>query len=273
MALKVAKSAYTRDEVLDLLRHNADLYRHEPGFAEYYLQLTVYLISRCPEAQDFIPASTPLPTEFAPQALNHTNSDIDPINNVPTPLPVSRPAVPVAPPVQRPAISPVPPSASRPTVALGRPVAPAPPPAHQQPPGARHSGITSRSGEESSHYLPSRDAVPKPFLGGGAPAPPRPVTPPINVSQSPLQTPLSGPLSRTSREVPMPSRIALSGVSQGGASLPTEPVGPPSGVTKVFRVVRPYKSPTSMQVPCRHCGTMMAADAMYCPSCGQPNTR
>jgi hypothetical protein len=40
------------------------------------------------------------------------------------------------------------------------------------------------------------------------------------------------------------------------------------GRTRVYRVVRSYKSQTSAETPCQVCGSLVPPDAKRCPTCG-----
>ncbi|MBI1293012.1 hypothetical protein GC173_17515 [bacterium] len=145
----------------------------------------------------------------------------------------------------------------------------------------------------------SRDAVPRLPLPPQQTPPPYlrpPVPPPVAIPPAPQQPAsarfepaASTPGSPGGRPVSVNSRS--SGVFQmPNAPLLTplgdtlrephpgreEPKAPVEGAeqalgkkTQVYRVVRPYRSPTALQSPCPVCGVMVPMEAALCPGCGQ----
>lgn len=51
MAYQAAKETFSRDEILDILRRNVELYRNEPTFVNYIVDLAMYLLE-CQGAMD-----------------------------------------------------------------------------------------------------------------------------------------------------------------------------------------------------------------------------
>ena len=43
-AYQSAKSSFTRDEIVDILKKNIDLYKNDPNFTNYLVDLALYLI-------------------------------------------------------------------------------------------------------------------------------------------------------------------------------------------------------------------------------------
>jgi hypothetical protein len=74
--------------------------------------------------------------------------------------------------------------------------------------------------------------------------------------------PLLTPLGDVLRD-PHPGRDEQKG---GAPEAPEQALGKK---TQVYRVVRPYRSPTGLQAPCPVCGVMVPMDAALCPGCGQ----
>ncbi|MCC5876039.1 MAG: hypothetical protein JJU11_07450, partial [Candidatus Sumerlaeia bacterium] len=119
MPIKPAKVKYTREEVLEILQRNVELYKDEPGFTEYFVQLALYMMDKAANPEALIPATTPLPIQFdlrkqgghqkasdPPVAFSRTKT---PVGHQPqgddahpqTPAPPGRPFRPTAPPPPR----------------------------------------------------------------------------------------------------------------------------------------------------------------------------
>lgn len=237
MPKKPAKETFSREEVHEILRRNVELYRNDPGFVEYFVELTLYFVGKSGLGDTLTPEQTPLPVDY----LKRPD---------PKPAPLSPPPAKEEPEVAGPADEDTPSSrrfAKPPIVPPS-----APPPASLDevavPPNMK------------------REQTPPPFHPSKEP-------PGVNVERAPLQTPTPGeprPAGETS------SRRMIPGLQSGaprGEDPPPMKKPPLTGRTQVYRVVRPYKSPTSMEVPCKSCGTMMPHEAQYCPGCGEPRTR
>lgn len=173
MPIKHAKARYTRSEVLEILQRNADLYKDEPGFTEYFVQLALYMMDKAEDPDALIPTKTPLPVQFnlggsvkkegvpdPPVAFSRARSATDSKpprtdNAHPaTPTPVNRPPRPTAPP----------PRLTR----SGQPQPPTPRPSHTPRPLEQSAPANPmRSMDEVALPNPaslSRDNVPKPFV-------------------------------------------------------------------------------------------------------------
>lgn len=247
MPKQPAKETFSRQEIHEILRRNVELYRSDPGFVEYFTELTLYLMGKSEQGEVLAPNETPLPMDY----LKRPDPKPAPLS---PPESGSRPATP--PPLEEE------PSSRR--LARSPYLPPAPPPSLDDVP--LPSGV-------------SRDKTPPPFHPQ-APHPSssekRDRTPTVNVERAPLQTPHPPPPppagETSSRRLIPPSRPAQ-GDKDASDRDPAVKGSPVSGRTQVYRVVRPYKSPTSLEVPCKSCGTMIPHEAQYCPGCGEPRSR
>ena len=52
MAYYAAKDTLTRKEIVEILRRNIELYKHEPEFSDYIVNLMQYLLDSLPSGQD-----------------------------------------------------------------------------------------------------------------------------------------------------------------------------------------------------------------------------
>lgn len=314
MATKPAQEVYTREEVLEILEHNVGLYKNDPGFAEFIVQLTLYLVEASGPPPGLVPDRPPNPNNYnlkiqkgpsmagatEPPTASHPRSSAHPG----TPPGGFRQQRPVAPPPPRRPDGLRPPTTGH--HGLGHPSRPSKP-APSYPGSMRSMDEIELPKPESL----SRDTAPKPFVPKGvsenqeqdptpksssnlmrphirpAAPPPSPIkatTPHPDVMEDSHKNPINPVGSRFSLErapLQTPSPIpehspAKNKRDQGEASSSGQQKkqgGPGVGKTQVYRVVRPYKSQTSMEAPCHSCGTMYALESPYCPACGSPRTR
>lgn len=358
MAIQPARENFSQEEIKEILQRNVDLFKDEPGFAQYFTELTMYLMNnnaQSPPApaipprppKDEIPGVgrvdfssmdnvdlrvflTPFP-EDDPPTLKEFQGIPNPVS--PSPGPAIRPASPlsVPPAAPSPQVRPMPaPPTAQPAVPprqappLQRPTSPNPPvltdaptrprfpsmpnapssvPTGNQPgmiPPPGRQGVSQVSvpkltpqqfGGPQPPIPPMRGsspAVPRPAPGAFSPpsAPPAPPAPPPQAAPPPVPGAPSRPISvnpRASGVFQLPNAPLITpigdalkepprSVPPAAAQIPADESGnhnPASlGRTKVYRVVRPYRSATSLESPCPVCGSMVPMDQALCPGCG-----
>ena len=282
MGIRTARDRFEREEIVEILKRNVALYKDDPEFADYFVALTMYLLDQHYEDDRISPAEPPFPPRAAPQAGHRM--DLRSAYLSPS-LPEDSTMKPMAPPPAPP------PAAPRPVTAPSSPAVPIPP----GPGGQRALPVTIRpsAGLPPTQPVPSTNLTPpppptappgfqqpqapRPFTvrGGAAggmgnmPPPPAPSGPAssaairksgiIQVERGPLVTPIPSP---GQQHVP---------AEEGGDSERTKappPAGQALGQTKVYRVVRPYKSTTALEVPCSVCGSLVGFGVKQCPGCG-----
>jgi hypothetical protein len=239
------------------------------------MELTLYLLEKGGLTTDMIPESTPLPSDYRLKALasqpgaagtvhRHVRPSAPPRPNGSQPLSPVRSLTPVPGTHRLPnSLDAVPKLSSgvmsRDTVPKPFfPKEPTPPP--QQVVARPAADTTPRPAAPITPQPPTQRHPVAP-----APPPPQIRTPPIRLERSPLHTPPERGMETTGRTVPS---VVQPDPSLADTKVPRPPVQ--VGKTQVYRVVRPYKSQTSLDVPCRACGTLYPQDAGHCPSCGQP---
>jgi len=224
----------------------------------------------------------------------------------PTPLTSSQPPIAPPPPPTRPIYAPpgasqpaVPrptpaqlglpsgPSAAPPSGSLSQPGFPKPTPSQLGLPAGPPPGPLGGSRDgimRPPHQTPPPAYPPAPPRPSGVPIPGAPGTTPRAVP--PVAPPTAGPPqprpvsvnSRSSGVFQLPNSLLLTPLGdalrephRGREEPKPDPNADPQALgkkTQVYRVVRPYRSPTSLQTPCPVCGVMVPMDSALCPGCG-----
>lgn len=213
------------------------------------------------------PALPPPPVPGAPRPFAvpprpvASNTGIPKLPSVPIP-PGATPPPSAAPAAYRPIVAPPSPPPAPPPMAPAMPVPP-----QLSPSLSRPSGLTPRPNMQQPYDVPSAQPPSSPPLPLPETQRPHPVSMRssgiIQMQNAPLITPPGGALrDRQPPPVPAPPPAPL--------RRPDVPAPPDSlgGKTQVYRVVRPYRSQTSMESPCPVCGSMVSMDAAHCPGCG-----
>lgn len=114
MTVKRGKQQFTKDEIIDILRRNVQLYRDEVDFVNYIVELSMYLVDHraALESGEKVPPRMPL----------RTPSSITPSRAMPSPLPgAGSRTPPPSPGIVQESISVAPPSAAPPQAAPASP--------------------------------------------------------------------------------------------------------------------------------------------------------
>ncbi|CAN5238475.1 hypothetical protein BH09SUM1_BH09SUM1_25630 [soil metagenome] len=246
MSFKPAKDFFTQAEITEILRRNVFIYKDEPDFDRYLVELTMYLLDRHYGPDRISLSEPPLPPRSSGAVDLRKFLDMD----------LPKPHQPDAEPV---ATGPLPRLAPR---GIDRP-------ATQTP-------------------FNSGDAQPRPFQMHTSPAP-TPPSPPPRRAQHPQAMPPPQPQQRTppirSQGSPLATPMPPDSQGYGGARTgeglqppprpnaePQEPAKDgenPLGRARIYRVVRPYKSTSAVELPCSVCGSRVPFDSKQCPGCGR----
>jgi hypothetical protein len=67
MTVSQPKKRLSKDEVIEILRRNAKLFKNEPEFVTYIVDLAMYLIENFLDQED--PSKTPVPFNVSPKEI------------------------------------------------------------------------------------------------------------------------------------------------------------------------------------------------------------
>lgn len=256
MPIREGKETFNKDEIIEILKRNVALYKDEKDFVDYIVELAIYLMDRNYEAAHFDEEDSSIFWAKAGAVSSHLPSSGPPAppGKEPTLVRHQRPAD--APPRaedlrrQREGLSPSPPSppAADPDIDEGNAPRPfqapgAPPPPMPEPHAPR--------AQDPELDLPSE--------------PPRP-RPQFSQENNPLMTPTGDALREHGQ--PLQDKPPLPGGDREGEDRQRHIDVLDRGRTRVYRVVRPYKSSTQNDIPCKVCGAKIPAEARKCPNCG-----
>lgn len=273
MAFRPAKDNFGKDEVIDILKSNVQLYKNEPEFVEYIVNLAMYLLDQKYGGNDSQDENMMIPPTGS-FMIQDNNEMQDPHLSGPTPIKSERERMPPPPvPLNRmpsarpPGVPPAPPP--------GRPPIPQTPPrnAPVQPPSYQFQGQIPLASPTPVPVGPPRHqgAPPPPPPMRSPQAPPPPGRPPqVQQERAPLSTPM--PDMRRMQAPPPPPSVPPPPGSMplpAGSSEAVPKINVSSlGKTRVYKMVRSYNSETAAETPCKICGTKIAVGERQCPGCG-----
>ncbi len=267
MAIKAARDSFRKDDIIEILKRNVALYKDEKEFVDYIVNLAMYLMD-----QYYGPGEGPQGVTF-PDApgLGSVSEDLDnlsgeiPVADVKPPAPIHK-ASEILPAT----------SSDLPPTAQER--------ARRQAEADRRSiprfeTKASVPGTNAFDIGPEMPATPRDALSGSKKQPDAPTDNPnnmpsrkaIEVERSPLITPTSD-VTREPKRGAEKREAEAQGFQRAkdGDDRDSSPHVDISnqGRTRVYRVVRPYKSGTAVEQPCPICGGMVPLGEKQCQGCG-----
>lgn len=295
MGIKPARESFTREEIIDILKRNAALYKDEVDFVDYLVDLTMYLLDKHYGENRISPWAAPDPPPARAQpapvpgiaerdrvVMPPTVAELQDRNREPG-SERYRLAPTAFTPVAAPPPPPGPPSLQHPSMP--------PPPGGREPeivnPSSgriRIAGIVNPASPAASPQAGRQEVEVDPASGRfrvaqqGAPAQnPATTLPPSRIEPAlpPLVTPSAPALRERKRREPEP-RVPEPPPEPVDADFdpPEEPAGErrPSGAVRKpgnFRMFRSVKSSTGVEILCPGCGLKVPLQTKQCPNCGR----
>lgn len=271
MGYKSARENFSKEDILDILKRNVSLYKDEKEFVDYIVNLAMFLIDSNYGSDRISPWEAPPP----PGVATPTGPSVQASAGAPPQPPPPSPNAPILP-----------------ELSTGKMA----PPSADEIRRRRQSASLNAPMSENFH----EPSAPKPFNLTGAqepsapppaPAPPtervpiaRPAAPPAaplpaaSMDEIPLNLPgartsgiyqVKGGLSTPAPDAPKSREVKKLDEPEGatGPSAPKINVQN-DGRTRVYRVVRAYRSSTAIESPCPVCGQLVPAEAPRCLACG-----
>ncbi len=296
MPIKAARASFTRDEAVEILRRNTQLYKDEVGFVDYIVDLTMYILDQHYDTDRISPWEAPEPPGPGRQPMpvvppSGSEQFVMPPTVAelqgrqqgegsgrfkPVPAPFSAPPPPVSTrtplPVAERTSDPASPSSAR--IKISGVFAPSSVPAASPSAVRQEVEIDPQSGR----LRISQENSPLPIssqLQHGEPSSR------MEVAASPLMTPPEGALRERRRppvNEPIDPEIDEPNPGSGEFKMPAVPPiaprteKPPAASTfkrPSYQMFRTAKSSSRVELPCPSCGLKVAMGTKQCPGCGQ----
>lgn len=261
MPFKSGKEKFTKEEIIDILKRNVSLYKDEKEFVDYIVNLAMFLMDQYYERLEEERRSG---DGIALFDLTKKDDEQEQSSGGP----------------QSPSHKPKPPEGPRAPV-INKALSQNTPISFPQPPSKSPNDFSvDREVDPMEEFL--RNAPPKPF-GHSEKEPEQPEKPARPFFKDD-PTPPSLRARRQEEKPPEPEEKPRYDVNVSPLSTPDpedrKPRPPKEGEdekkfdvidkgrTRVYRVVRSYKSQSTIEIPCPVCGASVPGESKRCPTCG-----